>query len=164
MLRLSIEEQSALNLVLQFTTVADLLTAAMKGFTDLEEETELSKEKSDLCWKVLKTLKQSRRPCQGRFLDAHTRSIFFQRNLQIYYTKEKASHWRVFFCIIIMVNRAESLRSPQPEKIISHSKPICQQEKCTNFRVKTFPKFVYFFILTNNNNCSIIIIERGKNH
>ena len=57
MLRLSIEEQSALNLVLQFTTVADLLTAAMKGFTDLEEETELSKEKSDLCWKVLKTLK-----------------------------------------------------------------------------------------------------------
>ena len=51
MLRLSIEEQSALNLVLQFTT------AAMKGFTDLEEETELSKEKSDLCWKILKTLK-----------------------------------------------------------------------------------------------------------
>lgn len=55
MLRMSIEEQSALNLVLQFTSVSELLTAAMKGFAD-EEETVRSQEKSDLCWKVLKTL------------------------------------------------------------------------------------------------------------
>lgn len=57
MLRMSIEEQSALNLILQFTSVSELLTAAMKGFADEEEETTRSQEKSDLCWKVLKTLK-----------------------------------------------------------------------------------------------------------
>lgn len=55
MLRMSIEEQSALNLVLQFASVSELLTAAMKGFAD-EEKTIRSQEKSDLCWKVLKTL------------------------------------------------------------------------------------------------------------
>lgn len=57
MLRMSIEEQSALNLILQFTTVSELLTAAMKGFNDENEETTVkNQEKSDLCWKVLKTL------------------------------------------------------------------------------------------------------------
>lgn len=59
MLRLSIEELSALNLVLQLTTVAELLDAAMKGFAEEGEEKQVLvlQEKSDLCWKVLKTLK-----------------------------------------------------------------------------------------------------------
>ena len=59
MLRLSIEELSALNLVLQFTTVAELLDAAMKGFAEEGEAKQVLvlQEKSDLCWKVLKTLK-----------------------------------------------------------------------------------------------------------
>lgn len=57
MLKMSIEELSALNLVLQFMSVADLLEAAMKGFVDNEDTTLLDKEKSDLCWKVLKSLR-----------------------------------------------------------------------------------------------------------
>ena len=58
MLKLATEELSALNLVLQFTTVKDLLTAALRGFVDEEEKTTkaLNQEISDLCWKVLKTL------------------------------------------------------------------------------------------------------------
>lgn len=57
-LRVSIEELSALNLALQFITVEELLSAAMRGFVDTKEEpTQLDKEKSDLCWKILKTLK-----------------------------------------------------------------------------------------------------------
>lgn len=58
MLKITTEELSALNLVLQFTTVKDLLTAAMRGFVDDEEDNNkaLNKEISDLCWKVLKTL------------------------------------------------------------------------------------------------------------
>lgn len=58
MLKLNIEELSALNLVLQFTSVKELLNAAMKGFAEEGEETDvvITKEKSDLCWKVLKTL------------------------------------------------------------------------------------------------------------
>ena len=57
-LRVSIEELSALNLALQFITVEELLSAAMCGFVDTKEEpTQLDKEKSDLCWKILKTLK-----------------------------------------------------------------------------------------------------------
>ena len=57
MLKLSIEELSALNLVLQFTDVADLLSAAMKGFTEEDETTTVrNQEKADICWKVLKTL------------------------------------------------------------------------------------------------------------
>ena len=56
-LKVSIEELSALNLALQFTTVKELLTAAMYGFVDTKEEpTQEDKEKSDLCWKILKTL------------------------------------------------------------------------------------------------------------
>lgn len=60
MLRASIEELTALSLVLQFTTVDALLNAAMKGFVDnddLNTVTEENKEISDLCWKVLKTLR-----------------------------------------------------------------------------------------------------------
>ena len=57
-LRVSIEELSALNLALQFFTVEELLSAAMRGFVDTKEEPTLQdKEKSDLCWKILKTLK-----------------------------------------------------------------------------------------------------------
>lgn len=56
MLRLSVEELIALNTILNFTTVAELLTAAMHGFA--EEEKQLSQEVSDLCWKMLKTLNQ----------------------------------------------------------------------------------------------------------
>lgn len=54
MLKLTIEELSALNMVLQFTTVKELLTAAMHGFAESEETR--NKEVSDLCWKVLKSL------------------------------------------------------------------------------------------------------------
>lgn len=60
MLRATIEELSALSLVLQFTTVDALLSAAMKGYVvsdDLEEVSQSNKEISDLCWKVLKTLR-----------------------------------------------------------------------------------------------------------
>ena len=60
MLKLATEELSALNLVLQFTTVKDLLTAALRGFVEDDDEEDnnkaLNKEISDLCWKVLKTL------------------------------------------------------------------------------------------------------------
>lgn len=52
----SIEELSALNLVLEFSSVKELLTAAMHGFVVSEEPTMKQKEQSDLCWKVLKTL------------------------------------------------------------------------------------------------------------
>lgn len=62
MLKMSVEELSALNLVLQFMTVSELLNAAMKGFVENEDAILKDKEKSDLCWKVLKTLQQSRRP------------------------------------------------------------------------------------------------------
>lgn len=59
MLRVSIEELTALNLVLQFTTVKELITAAMNGFSETYEKDNktITQEKSDLCWKVLKTLK-----------------------------------------------------------------------------------------------------------
>jgi hypothetical protein len=53
----SIEELTALNIVLEFTTVAELLTAAMHGFVVSEEPTTKQQEQSDLCWKVLKTLR-----------------------------------------------------------------------------------------------------------
>lgn len=57
MLRISIEELSALNLVLEFMSVSELLNAAMKSLADDDNATALDKEKSDLCWKILKTLK-----------------------------------------------------------------------------------------------------------
>ena len=57
MLKVSIEELNALNLILQFCSVSELLTAAMRGFVDTKEEVStIEKEKSDLCWKILKTL------------------------------------------------------------------------------------------------------------
>ena len=56
MLRLSVEELIALNTIMNFTTVTELLTAAMHGFA--EDEKQLSQEVSDLCWKMLKTLNQ----------------------------------------------------------------------------------------------------------
>lgn len=55
MLKLTIEELSALNLLLQFTKVEDLLSAAMHGFANSEENR--NQELSDLCWKVLKSLR-----------------------------------------------------------------------------------------------------------
>jgi hypothetical protein len=57
MLKMSVEELSALNLVLQFMTVSELLSAAMKGFVENEDAILKDKEKSDLCWKVLKSLR-----------------------------------------------------------------------------------------------------------
>lgn len=58
MLKVSLEELSALNLVLQFTSVRELLEAAMKGFSEQYESDQKATtlEKSDLCWKVIKTL------------------------------------------------------------------------------------------------------------
>lgn len=56
MMRLSIEELSAINLALQFMSVSELLTAAMKGFVEGEDAALRDKEKSDLCWKILKSL------------------------------------------------------------------------------------------------------------
>ena len=74
MLKLTIEELSALNLILQFVSVSELLKSAMKGFADCNEElTELDREKSDLCWKVLKTLNW----CQFKKYFVHYR--FFPR-------------------------------------------------------------------------------------
>lgn len=55
MLKLTIEELSALNMILQFTKVEDLLNAAMHGYAESEESRD--KELSDLCWKVLKSLR-----------------------------------------------------------------------------------------------------------
>ena len=58
MLKVSMEELNALNLILQFCSVKELLIAAMRGFVDTKEEpTMQDKEKGDLCWKILKTLK-----------------------------------------------------------------------------------------------------------
>ena len=57
MLRVSIEELSALDTVLHFMSVKELLESAMRGLVDTKEEpTQQEKEKSDLCWKVAKTL------------------------------------------------------------------------------------------------------------
>ena len=58
MLKVSLEELNALNLILQFMTVEELLYNAMRGLVDTKEEpTQQEKEQSDLCWKILKTLK-----------------------------------------------------------------------------------------------------------
>lgn len=52
------EELNALNFVLQFMSVEELLDNAMRGLVDTKEEpTQQEKEKSDLCWKILKTLR-----------------------------------------------------------------------------------------------------------
>lgn len=56
MLKLSIEELSALNLILKFMTVEELVAAAGDGFAERDQKVS-TVEKSDLCWKVLKTLR-----------------------------------------------------------------------------------------------------------
>lgn len=56
MLKLSLEELSALNLILKFTTVEELIAAAGQGFTTLENSAK-AVELSDLCWKIGKTLR-----------------------------------------------------------------------------------------------------------
>ena len=56
MLRLSIEELSALNLLLNFMSVSEMLKAAMIGYVAEDNPTTAQQEKSDICWKVLKTL------------------------------------------------------------------------------------------------------------
>ena len=56
MLRLSIEELTALNLLLKFMSVSELVNAAMVGYVSKDNPTRIQQEKSDICWKVLKTL------------------------------------------------------------------------------------------------------------
>lgn len=58
MLKVSMEELNALNFILQFMSVEELLDSAMRGLVDTKEEPTLQdKENADLCWKILKTLK-----------------------------------------------------------------------------------------------------------
>lgn len=56
MLKLSIEELSALNLILKFMSVEELIAAAGDGFAERDQNIATA-EKLDLCWKVLKTLR-----------------------------------------------------------------------------------------------------------
>lgn len=56
MLKLSIEELSALNLILKFVSVDELIAAAGQGFAELDTDAK-SQEKSDLCWKISKSLR-----------------------------------------------------------------------------------------------------------
>lgn len=56
MLKLSIEELSALNMILKFVTVEELIAAAGIGFAERDSSVK-SQEKSDLCWKIGKTLR-----------------------------------------------------------------------------------------------------------
>ena len=56
MLKLSLEELSALNLILKFISVEELSAAAGRGFAERDENTD-TKEKSDLCWKISKSLR-----------------------------------------------------------------------------------------------------------
>lgn len=55
MLRLSIEELSALNLVLSYVSVKELLEASNKGFAS-NDSILSDNEIADLCYKVVKTL------------------------------------------------------------------------------------------------------------
>lgn len=48
MLKLSIEELSALNMILKFVSVDELIAAAGQGFATLDTDAR-SQEKSDLC-------------------------------------------------------------------------------------------------------------------
>jgi len=59
MLKISIEELSALNMILKFVSVEELIAAAGHGFAELGSS-EMDKEKSDLCWKVSKSLRDER--------------------------------------------------------------------------------------------------------
>ena len=56
MLKLSIEDIAALDLVSQYATVKEILAAAGHGFADLADS-EIDREKSDLCYKVSKILR-----------------------------------------------------------------------------------------------------------
>ena len=56
MLKVSLEELSALNLILKFTSTKDLIAAASYGFAELGDD-ERSRELSDLCRRILKTLR-----------------------------------------------------------------------------------------------------------
>ena len=56
MLKISIEKLSVLNMILKFVTVEELIAAAGHGFAELGSS-EMDKEKSDLCWKVSKSLR-----------------------------------------------------------------------------------------------------------
>lgn len=56
MLKISVEELSALNMILNFMSVKELIAVAGHGFAELGES-ELDKEKSDLCWKVSTVLR-----------------------------------------------------------------------------------------------------------
>ena len=58
MLKVSLEELSALNLILQFTSVEELLQVAQVGFVEKANLTQRDQEKADLCWKILKTLRK----------------------------------------------------------------------------------------------------------
>ncbi len=55
MLKLTMEEFSALNIVLNTITLNDLLENAIKGFKTSEEISDLSK--ADLCQSILKSLR-----------------------------------------------------------------------------------------------------------
>lgn len=52
-MRLSLDEQTALKLVLEFVTVKDLLTSAMHYFAESEDVR--SKDNADLCFKAITT-------------------------------------------------------------------------------------------------------------
>ena len=58
MLKVSLEELSALNLILQFTSVEELLQVAQVGFAEKANLTQRDQEKADLYWKILKTLRK----------------------------------------------------------------------------------------------------------
>ena len=59
MLRLSIEELSALNLILKECSLQEFLSAAMYGFVDCKENVSIEEqEKSDLCYKLIQTLRE----------------------------------------------------------------------------------------------------------
>jgi hypothetical protein len=55
MLKLSMEEFSALNIVLNIIPLTELLDNAMKGFQESEETSDLAK--ADLCKSILKSLR-----------------------------------------------------------------------------------------------------------
>lgn len=50
-MKLSLDELTALKLVLEFVSVKDLLTSAMNGFA--EEDTTKAKDNADLCFKAI---------------------------------------------------------------------------------------------------------------
>lgn len=55
-MKLSIEELAALDMISQYATVKEILAAAGQGFAELADS-ETDREKTDLCYKVSKTLR-----------------------------------------------------------------------------------------------------------